>query len=490
MRVPKPKEVTVMTIRGMVCAGVGGAVVLALAFGGGAFGQTNANMKPKAGPVDPGVRGGPSGGGGPLKGLTADETAFFQDGQTRFTDVEAVTGGANNGLGPRFNSNQCFSCHAQPDEGGSSPAQNPLIAVATFNGAKNTVPWFITAKGPVREARFKKSPDGTADGEVHNLFVIAGRADAVGCNIAQPDFLPAGNPITSQGGNPNIIFRIPTPVFGAGLIESIPDSAILANMKANASAKSAMGIYGHANAFLSGNVNRNANDGTISRFGWKAQNKSLLLFASEAYNVEMGVTNQLFTQERDETPGCLFNATPEDTLNFTPTSPSGGNSNTAVLSDIEAFANFMRMLAPPAPAPATPSTEKGRATFTKIGCVHCHTPSLTTGPKIASGSSTMPSAALSKQTANLYSDLLVHHMGKGLADGITQGGAGPDEFRSAPLWGVGQRVFFLHDGRASNLVEAIREHRSKGSEANKVIEHFERLKVREQQEVIDFLRSL
>jgi CxxC motif-containing protein (DUF1111 family) len=422
--------------------------------------------------------------------LTADETAFFQDGQQRFTDVESVTGGKNNGLGPRFNSNQCMSCHAQPEEGGSSPAQNPMIAVATFNGAKNTVPWFITAKGPTREARFKKSADGTADGEVHNLFVITGRADAHGCNIAQPDFLPAGNPLTGKGGNPNIIFRIPTPVFGAGLIESIPDSAILANMKSNTSAKSAMGIYGHANAFLSGNVNRNANDGTISRFGWKAQNKSLLLFASEAYNVEMGVTNQLFTQERDETPGCLFNATPEDTLNFTPTSPSGGNPNTAVLSDIEAFANFMRMLAPPVPVATTPSGEKGRATFGKIGCAHCHTPSMTTGAKIASGSSTTPSVALSNQTANLYSDLLVHHMGIGLADGITQGGAGPDEFRTAPLWGVGQRVFFLHDGRTSDLAEAIREHRSKGSEANRVIEHFERLSVEEQQEVIDFLRSL
>jgi CxxC motif-containing protein (DUF1111 family) len=443
-----------------------------------------------AGPVDPGVRGGAAGAGGPLKGLVADETAFFQDGQTRFLDVEVVTGGANNGLGPRFNSNQCFSCHSQPAVGGTSPAQNPLIAVATLNGAKNTVPWFITAKGPVREARFVHSPDGTGDGEVHDLFVITGRADAVGCNIAQPDFLPAGNPVTGQGGNPNIIFRIPTPVFGTGLIEGIPDSAILANMKSNVTEKSALGISGHANAHLSGNVNRSANDGTITRFGWKAQNKSLLLFASEAYNVEMGVSNQLFTQERDETPGCLFNATPEDTLNFTPTSPSGGNPNTAVISDIEAFANFMRMLAPPAPAPATPTTENGRATFTKIGCAHCHTVSLTTAAKIASGSATSPSAALSNQTANLYSDLLVHHMGKGLADGITQGGAGPDEFRSAPLWGVGQRVFFLHDGRTNNLVEAVRQHRSEGSEANRVIEHFEKLSVEEQQEVIDFLRSL
>jgi CxxC motif-containing protein (DUF1111 family) len=440
-------------------------------------------------PVDPGVRGGPAGAGTPLKGLTADEIAFFQDGQARFLDIEVVTKGSNNGLGPRFNSNQCFSCHAQPDEGGSSPARNPMFAVASLNGAKNKVPWFITQNGPVREARFKES-NGAADGSVHDLFVITGRSDAPGCNIAQPDFLPAGDPLSGQGGNPNIIFRIPTPVFGAGLIEAIPDSAILVNMRSNVSSKSDLGIYGRPNSHLSGNVNRSANDGTITRFGWKAQNKSLLMFAAEAYNVEMGITNQLFPQERDETPSCLYTPTPEDTLNFTPAPATTGNSNTAVVSDIEAFANFMRMLAPPTPAPATASTEKGRAAFARIGCAHCHTPSLKTGAMIASGSSTSPSAALSNQTANLFSDLLVHHMGKGLADGITQGGAGPDEFRTAPLWGVGQRVFFLHDGRTTNLVEAIRAHKSPGSEAIKVVEHFNKLHAQEQQEIIDFLRSL
>ena len=443
----------------------------------------------RSGPVDPGVRGGPAGAGTPLKGLTADETPFFQDGQARFAEVEVVANGPNTGLGPRFNSNQCFSCHSQPDAGGSSPAKNPLPAVAGLNGAKNTVPWFITQNGPIREARFKES-NGAADGSVHALFVITGRTDAPGCNIAQFDFLPAGNPLTGQGGNANIIFRIPTPVFGAGLIESISDSAILANMQADAALKSALGISGHPNAHLSGNVNRSANDGTITRFGWKAQNKSLLMFAGEAYNVEMGISNQLFPQGRDETLSCLFNPTPNDTLNFTTTPTTTAQSNPAVISDIEAFANFMRMLAPPTPAPATPSSEKGRATFTKIGCVHCHTPSFTTGKMIASGSSTSPSAALSNQTANLFSDLLVHHMGKGLADGITQGGAGPDEFRTAPLWGVGQRVFFLHDGRTSNLVDAIRDHKSPGSEANRVVEHFNKLSTQEQQEIIDFLRSL
>src|ERR1700732_3248835 len=332
-------------------------LTVALITCGYTFGQT------RSAPIDPGVRSGAAGAGGPLQGPTADETTFFLDGQARFAEIEVVNNGSNKGLGPRFYSNQCFSCHSQPSMGGTSPAKNPLPDVAALAGAKNVVPWFIVPNGPVREARFKKS--GNADGEVHDLFVITGRSDAPGCNIAQFDFLPAGNPLTGQGGNQSIIFRIPTPVFGAGLIEAVPDSAILANMASDATMKSSLGISGHANAHLSGNVNRSANDGTITRFGWKAQNKSLLMFAGEAYNVEMGITNQLFPQERDETPGCLFNATPEDTLNFTTASATTGNSNTAVLSDIEAFANFMRMLAPPTPATATPSSESGRGTFVK-----------------------------------------------------------------------------------------------------------------------------
>jgi CxxC motif-containing protein (DUF1111 family) len=436
-------------------------------------------------PVDRGVRGGAAGAGGPLAGLTADETAFFNDGLTRFVEVEAVAGD-NGGLGPRFNSNACSSCHSQPSIGGTSPSSNPLIVIATLNGAKNVVPWFIAPNGPIREARFKLAPDGAADGSVHALFVITGRSDAAGCNIAQPSFAPAGDPLSGQGGNPNIIFRIPTPVFGAGLIEAIPDSVILANMAANASGKEALGIHGHPNAHLSGNVNRSANDGTITRFGWKAQNKSLLMFSGEAYNVEMGISNELFPQERDETPSCQLDATPNNNESFTPS----GNSPAAVLSDISGFANFMRMLAPPTPAPDTSSIVDGRAVFERVGCVHCHTPALQTGKAIASGSATSPSAALSNQAVHLYSDLLVHHMGTALADGITQGAAGPDEFRTAPLWGVGQRVFFLHDGRTSNLLEAIRAHRSDGSEANGVIARFERLELRQKQDLLDFLRAL
>ncbi len=185
------------------------------------------------------------------------------------------------------------------------------------------------------------------------------------CSITQPTFTPAGNPLTGQGGNSNLVFRIPTPMLGAGLIEAISDSAILANMSANAAKNNQVGVHGHANALLEGNVNLSANDGSITRFGWKAQNKSLLMFAGEAYNVEMGISNQLFPQERDETASCRpYNVTPEDTNNM---SASQSGYPTAALSDIEAFANFMRMLAPPAPAASTASTINGRAQFISRG---------------------------------------------------------------------------------------------------------------------------
>jgi len=461
--------------RGRVLAGLAIAAIGAC---------THAPSPPGTGVVDPGVRGGAPGSGGPLPGLTADELSFFTDGRARFLDVEAVTGTANNGLGPRFNSNQCAACHAQPDIGGTSPVPNPSIGVATLNGARNKIPWFIVNNGPIREARFKRNPDGNPDGGVHALFVITGRSDAPGCNIAQPDFMPAGDPLTGRGGNPNIIFRIPTPLFGAGLIEAIPDSAILANKAASMPLKEALGIRGHPNAHISGTANTSANDGTITRFGWKAQNKSLLLFAAEAYNVEMGVTNELFPQERDETPGCVFNPTPEDTVNFS------ASTNTATLSDIEAFANFTRMLAPPTPAPDSPSIVAGRATFEAVGCAACHTPTLRTAKIVASGSLTVPSTALSDKPVNLYSDLLLHHMGERLDDGIVQGQAATDEFRTAPLWGIGQRVFFLHDGRTTDLVEAIEAHRSRGSEATEVVSRFNQLDPAAQQDLVNFLRSL
>jgi CxxC motif-containing protein (DUF1111 family) len=419
---------------------------------------------------DPGVRAGAPGAGSPLPGLdSATEAPAFVEGLSRFSEVETVP----NGLGPRFNAESCAQCHAQPSVGGSSPFINPQVAIATHLGAKNAVPPFIKLDGPVREVRFPRNANGTPDGGVHDLFVITGRSDLPqpnGCNIAQPDFATALK-------RHNAIFRIPTPVFGAGLIGAIPDSAILANAALDTQIKAKWGIKGHANnTAAAGVANRSGNDGTITRFGWKAQNKSTDIFAGEAYNVEQGVTNPLFPNERDETPACLTNTLPEDHTNF-------DQAGVKLPSDIVMFAQFMDLLDAPQPVNQTdPQIVKGRQAFTQVGCAACHTPTLRTG-----SSST---AALSNKDVHLWSDLLVHHMGRGLRDGVTQGAAGPDEFRSAPLWGLGQRVFFLHDGRTRDLLEAIAAHASRGSEANSVIRNFDRLPDADKQALLDFLRSL
>jgi CxxC motif-containing protein (DUF1111 family) len=359
---------------------------------------------------------------------------------------------------------------------------NPQIAVATAFGASNQVPSFITLHGPVREVRYKFNPDGTRDGGVHALFVISGRRDNTGdatvCNIAQEDF-------AAQLARHNVIFRIPTPLFGAGLIEMIPDSAIRANLEANASQKSTLGIGGRPNV-ISGAPNHNGNDGTIARFGWKAQNKSLQLFAGEAYNVEMGITNEIFQTERDETAPCQYAMVPNDVTN------TDAATSREALNGPQRFAFFMRFLAPPIPSPDTPggssSIARGQQAFMNIGCALCHTPTLRTG------SSTV--AALRDQDVKLFSDLALHQMGPGLADDIRQGEADGDEFRTAPLWGLGQRLFFLHDGRTTDLVEAIQAHKSAGnrpfgpSEANGVVDHFNALSEREKQDLLNFLRSL
>jgi len=430
--------------------------------------------------VDPGVRAGPADAGGPIAGLSATELAFFNAGKDDFEEVENV----DEGLGPRMNLDSCSGCHSQPAVGGTSPALNPQIAFANKMGARNSVPSFVTLNGPVREARFVKNADGTPDGGVHALFTIAGRSDAPGCTLAQPNF-------DSELANRNVTFRIPTPVYGAGLIEQIPDNAILSNQAASSTQKLALGIRGRANfavsgRTLSGQANNNGNDGTVARFGWKAQNKSLLLFSGEAYNVEMGITNELFQTERDETPSCQFTTVPNDVTNLNGATPLDA------ISGIEKFAFFQRFLAPPTPSPDTPggadSIARGRSLFSSVGCALCHTPALYTGNSAV--------AALRNQAANLYSDLLVHDMGPRLADGITQGQAGPREFRTAPLWGLGQRIFLLHDGRTSDLLAAIQEHRSgsarngDASEANEVIGNFNNLRERQKQDVLNFLRSL
>jgi CxxC motif-containing protein (DUF1111 family) len=345
---------------------------------------------------------------------------------------------------------------------------NPEVGVAILDGAENTVPSFITLNGPVREARFVNAtaPAGehdrqaahgngeqgreVLDGGVHDLYTITGRSDAPGCVLAQPDF-------ATELAKNNVIFRIPTPLFGLGLVEDVPDGTLEANAQPGA------------------HFNHSGNDGTITKFGWKAQNKSLLIFSMEAYNVEQGVTSSGFPNERDDTPGCQFNATPEDYFNFTGLTPPSGSPASDYSPDVENFAAFMRFSAPPTPAADTSSTTNGRQSFVSIGCSTCHVPKQTT----RGGVDFFP-----------YSDFALHSMGNALADGIIQGNAAGDEFRTAPLWGIGKRLFFLHDGRTNDLLQAIAAHASKGSEANPVIGNFNALPAPSRQDILNFLRSL
>jgi len=504
-----------------------------------ARGQSNnsAGASSRSGATDPGVRGGDPGAGGALPGLNDVERQYFDVAKEVFQEVDA----GPDGLGPRFNLDSCSGCHSQPTIGGTSPATNPQVAVATLMGAKNVVPPFITANGPIREARFVRNRDGSPDGGVHGLFVITGRSDAAGCNIAQPNF-------AAELARNNVVFRIPTPVFGLGLVENVSDGTLEASLAANAQQKRGLGI--------SGRFNRNGNDGTIARFGWKAQNKSLLLFSGEAYNVEMGITNELFQNERESDPACQFKVTPNDSTPLV--SEETASASASFQSDIDLFAAFMRFSAPPTPASATAtpvaqtapagqttgaatattgaatattgaasgttttgaatatstlmasasadassvlpaaagassaqssstassgaSVTRGGQVFSNVGCQACHTKTLTTEKSPLTGQSNV--------TIQPFSDFAVHEMGTGLADGVSQGSANGNEFRTAPLWGVGQRIFFLHDGRTKDLYEAIQQHASRGSEANTVINNYNLLSRDDKQSLLVFLRSL
>jgi CxxC motif-containing protein (DUF1111 family) len=251
----------------------------------------------------------------------------------------------------------------------------------------------------VREVRFIKNADGSPDGGVHDLYTITGRDDAPGCSMSQPDFATAG-------ANKNAIFRIPTPVFGAGLMELIPDAPSWPTRPPMRRSAERLEFAGGRTSFsravrFRGQPNNNGNDGTIARFGWKSQNKSLLLFSGEAYNVEMGITNELFQTERAEQANCQYAMAPNDITDSESTETVG------TISAIEKFSIFMRFLAPPTPSADTPggalSISRGQQLFSAVGCAACHTPMMQTGNSTVT--------ALRYKPVNLYSDLMLHDMG-------------------------------------------------------------------------------
>lgn len=456
-----------------------------------------------------------------VPGLTANEMALFTESLLRVSELEGTCDTCvqqpqgvlpidpdpknpfspkslinSAGMGPVFNADQCVTCHMQPTLGGSATRKNAAFEVAHRMGASNVVPSFEEEHGAFREVRFKFKKNGERDGGVHSLFTLAGRSDVPNtCRLEQPDF-------EKQMQEKNLAFRIPLQLFGLGLIEAIPDTAIRENWHSNQEAKRALGIAGHPNI--------NANTGTISRFGWKAQNASLTMFAGEAYNVEMGISNDLFPTTRSEDANCNVAYEPFDVPRVDDLSY---NNPLKLMPAWLMFTEFMRFVDAPPLVAMDGNAERGKQIFNELGCSLCHTPAFHTlgsanpnGPWDEVGAKTV---ALRGQTVNLYSDLLVHHMGATLADNVVQGNAGPDEFRTTPLWGLGQRIYFLHDGRTSDLVTAIQDHFSfpgfdggdnpskdrdsvkyGASEANGTVMQFNRLPERDKQALLNFLRTL
>lgn len=365
--------------------------------------------------------------GAPLPGLAPNDLAAFREGMMAFQEPED----ALDGLGPVFNGVSCVECHNSDAVGGA--ARSLGVARVTRIG-------------------------GLVNGHYSDLDNVGGAVlQARSLKEFNPDYPVPGERVPVEAKF--VSRRQTTPLFGAGLIEAIPASAIVA--RANQTLPD--GVHGTVNLVFNPETGKTE----VGRFGWKAQHSSLHLFAGDAYLNEMGITSASFPTENKPQgklipPGADLVADPEDHDD-----------------DVAKFTAYMRFLAPPARRPGSPTISRGEQLFTSIGCANCHTPSMTTGPN--------PVAALAKKSVPLYSDLLLHHMGAALADGIVQGQATGDQFRTAPLWGLSHRPFYLHDGRATTVQAAVSAH---GGEAGPAVTRYMGLKPLDRSAIDAFLRSL
>lgn len=360
--------------------------------------------------------------GGPLPGLSPSDVQLFDAGKEDFLEVESP----EDGLGPAFNGRSCAECHAAPAIGGVGNQS-------------------VTRAGRLDQGRFEAPEGGSL---IHKFSNPDHRCQA--------QITPRANVIAT---------RIAIPIFGDGLIEAIPEETIqaLADNPQNAD-----GIRGRAAHVQDPATNTRR----IGRFGWKAQQATLLGFSGDAYLFEMGITNDLFPTEAasgippERLAACDAVADPEDKRD-----PITGRRA------IDNFANFMRFLAPPSRLPRTQESGAGEQLFQSIGCAACHRQVLQTGPN------TNP--ALDRRPVALYSDLLLHDIGTG--DGIAQADAGPNEFRTPPLWGLRFRRQLLHDGSALTYGAAIDKH---SGEASRVRERFRALSDRDRGNLFAFLSTL
>lgn len=373
------------------------------------------------------AQGGPPPVGGPLQGLTQSDLNIFNQGRNEFLVDETP----QTGLGPVFNGTACAQCHQAGAPGGASA--NLGVSVVTRIG-------------------------GTVNGQYSDLTQFGGPLlQRRSLREIIPNYPVPGEVIPPQAQF--VSRRITTPVFGAGLIEAIPAETILSRSGQN----QGDGVMGVANMV----TNPDTGAVEVGRFGWKSQVSTVHGFSGDAYRNEMGITNPSFPTENlpqgnPIPPGADQTADPED---------EG--------TDVGLLTDFMRFLAPPAPLPATVNSARGKRIFGEAGCGTCHVPTMTTGLN--------SNPVFNNRNVDLYSDLLLHHMGPGLDDGVRQGQAAGDQWRTAPLWGLRFRNFYLHDGRATALDQAIKMH---GGEAAFSVGQYLTLNRASQQNLIEFLSRL
>ena len=364
--------------------------------------------------------------GDALVGITPAEFQEFRLGLDDFLEVET----SDEGLGPAFNATSCAVCHSVPAVGGTS-------AIAEVRAGK---------RGPSGEF----IPLDASGESLFHLFSVPGHA-------CQP-VIPADATI--------IVRRVPIPVFGAGLVEAIPDDVLLA--LEDPGDRNRDGVSGRA-ALV---TDLATGERRVGRFGWKAQHATLLAFSADAYRNEMGITNDIFPHEvavgisPDRMRVCDPRPEPEDIRD-----PRTGRRG------IDNFASFMKFLAPIARGPIDEDARNGERVFSAIGCSACHTPSLTTGPS--------SNPLFNRVAVPLFSDLLLHEVGTG--DGIQQASGQPEEIRTPALWGLRFRRPLLHDGASATIEDAITRH---GGEAGLAMQGYYKATAEERAALLAFLRSL
>lgn len=362
-----------------------------------------------------------------LPGLTKTQVNEFVDGRNDFADVETVA----DGLGPVFNGRSCAECHSVPVIGGGSTRT-------------------VTRFGKIVDRVF--DPMTSAGGSLIQDHAI-GPDDEPGIHQFVAESVPSDAAVF-------FVHRRTPPLFGLGLVDSVPDADFVALAAVEAARND--GTAGRVSM-----VADPVHGGTsVGKFGWKAQVPNLNTFAGDAYLNEMGITNPLFPNENCPQGHC-------SELIFNPV-PALNDDGHGVIN----FTNFMTMLDAPPRGKTSGDTVAGEKIFDAIGCGSCHVANLQTG------SSDIP--ALRHRPFHPYSDFLLHDMGP-LGDNIVQGAAGGHEMRTAPLWGLRMVTTFLHDGRATTIEDAILAHAGQGNAAR---DRFAGLNADAKSKLLAFLNSL